>query len=65
MEVYANSMVVIILQYISISNQHAVYLKLTQKLYADYISINLGEKKGRGMVSHQLVDERNTVSVTH
>ena len=52
-------MVVIILQYISGSNQHIVYLKLTQILYVNYISIKLeklkSKKKKKIEVSHRRV----------
>lgn len=40
----ANAIVVNILQYISVSNQHNMHLKLTQ-VYVDYISINLKENQ--------------------
>ena len=43
MEVLANAMVLIILQYISVSNQHIIHHKLTQ--YVNYTSIRLGAKK--------------------
>lgn len=42
----ANAIMVIILQYVSISKQHVVHLKLNTMLYTNYISVNLGEKNG-------------------
>ena len=47
MEILANAIVLIILQYINVSNQHIVYLKLTQ-LYVNYISIKLGQGRLHG-----------------
>ena len=44
MDVLATLIVVIIWQYICISNHHVVYLTLTQKLYVNYISIKPQEK---------------------
>lgn len=42
--VLANLIVIIILQFIQISNLHVIYLKLT--LYVNNISVKLGKKKG-------------------
>ena len=38
-EVLANAMMVIILQYINLSNQHVIYLKLIQCYIVNYVSI--------------------------
>ena len=53
----ANLIVIIILQFIQISNLHVIYLKLT--LYVNNISVKLGKKKGEkgyylGTLSHIL-----------
>ena len=40
----ANLIVIIILQFIQISNLNVIYLKLT--LYVNNISVKLGKKKG-------------------
>ena len=45
MEVLANSMVVIILQYLSAANQHVVHLNLTQCCMSVYVSIKLEIKE--------------------
>lgn len=50
MEVLTNSIVVIILQYIHVSNQQVVHLKLTQRL-CYYISIKLRGKKKKKYVA--------------
>ena len=38
-EVLMNAMVVVLLKYINVSNQHIVHLKLTQMLYINYFSV--------------------------
>jgi len=43
MDMLANAMVVIILQFIKVSNQHFVHMK-HMMLYINYISIKLGKK---------------------
>ena len=42
MELLTNPTVVIILQYIRVSNHQVAHFKLTQKLYFSYMSIKLG-----------------------
>ena len=48
MEVLAHATVVIILQYISVSNQHMAHLKPYTMLYVNYILIKLEEKMPLG-----------------
>ena len=45
MEVLANAIVVIIFQYISVSNQHSGTPQTDTVLYVSYLSINLGVGK--------------------
>ena len=48
MDVLTNCIMVIILQYIHISNHHVVYLKIYTMFDINYITVKLERKKGYG-----------------
>ena len=60
--VVSNSTVVIILQYISISNQHVVYLK---QYYKSIVSQKAGEKNKTEAGIFLMVQQRHLVGLAH
>ena len=62
MEVLSNTMVVIILQYISVSNQHIVHIKLTQCYMS--IILNKAGKQSHLFLFHHVKNEINSSHFT-